>query len=74
MLLAVVVGPVWIFDGALIDRDSCKVDARYIVWMPYPWFTAGTIWYPEIAKALSLRILANRSFECLLDRRVVPGK
>ena len=71
------IGPVRIFEGALIDRDGCKTDARYIVWISYPstiWFAADVIWYPEIASALSPRILANLSFECSLDGRVVPGK
>jgi hypothetical protein len=68
--LPAVAGPPRIFEGPLIDRDGCKADAHDIIWMPYPstiWFTADTIWHPEIARTLSPRILADLSFERLPD-------
>ena len=37
-------------------------------------FAADTIWYPEIARALSPHILADLFFDCLLDGRVIPSR
>ena len=37
-------------------------------------FIADTIWFPEIARAISLQVLADLFFDCLLERRVIPGK
>ena len=83
--LAVVTEPTRIFEDIRIDRDGCKVDARCIAWVLYSTtdsdviystvrFAADTIWYPEIATAISPQILANLFFDCLLDGQVIPDK
>ena len=83
--LALVATPVRIFEDIHINLDACKADARCIAWVLYSTtdsdvifstvqFAADTIWYPEIAGALSPHILANLFFECLLDGQVIPEK
>jgi len=82
---AVVVSPTRVFEGISIDWEACKADARCISWVLHSMtdpdvilstvrFAADTIWYPEIAGALSPHILADLFFDCLLDGRVIPGK
>ena len=77
--------PTRILEDILIDWEARKVDARCISWVLHfitdpdvilstVRFAADTIWYPEIAGALSPHILAGLFFDCLLDRRVIPGK
>ena len=83
--LTVVAAPDRIFEDARIDWGGCKADTRCIAWMLHSTtdsdviyatvrFAADTIWYPEIARALSPQILADLFFECLLDGRVIPDK
>ena len=83
--LAVVATPVRVFEDIRFDWDGFKADTRCIAWVLYSTtdsdmiystvrFAADTIWYPEIAQALSPHILAELFFECLLDGRVVPDK
>ena len=83
--LAVVTEPTRIFEDIRIDRDGCKVDARCIAWVLYSTtdsdviystvrFAADTIWYPEIARAISPHILASLFFDCFLDKQVIPDK
>ena len=82
--LAVVTTP-RIFEEIRIDWDGCKADTRCIAWVLYSTtdsdviystvrFATDTIWYPEIARAISPRILANLFFDCLLDGQVIPDK
>ena len=83
--LAAVATPIRIFEETNIDWEGCKADARCIAWLLYSstdidvihstvQFAADTIWYPEIAQALSPHILTDLLFECLLDGRVAPDK
>ena len=83
--LAIVTAPTRIFKENQIDWDSCKADTRCITWVLHSTtdsdviystvrFAADTIWYPEIARAISPHILANLFFDCLLDGQVIPGK
>jgi len=79
------VPPTRIFEDISIDWEVCSGDARCISWVLHSTtdpdvilstvrFAADMIWYPEIAGALSPRILADLFFDCLLDGRVIPGK
>ena len=83
--LAVVTEPTRIFEDIRIDRDGYKVEARCIAWVLYSTtdsdviystvrFATDTIWYPEIARAISPHLLANLFFDCLLDGQVIPDK
>jgi len=83
--LAVTTTPVRIFEGIHTDWDSCKADTRCIAWMlssttdsdvihSTVQFAADIIWYPELAAALSTRVLAGLFFECFLDGRVIPDR
>jgi len=85
LVAAVVVPRTRIFEDILIDWEACKADARCISWVLHSmtdpdvilstvWFAVDTIWYPEIAEALSPHILADLFFDCLLDGGVIPGK
>jgi len=82
---AVVMSPTRIFEDISIDWEVCRADARCISWVLHSMtdpdvilstvrFAADTIWYPEIAGALSPHILADLFFDCLLDGRVIPAK
>jgi len=84
-LAVVVAPPTWDFEGISIDWEVCKADARCISWIldsttdtdvifSTVRFAADTIWYPEIAGALSPHVLADLLFGCLLDGRPIPGK
>jgi len=81
----VVAPPTRIFEVIPIDWEVAKADARCISWMldsttdpdvilSTVRFIADTIWYPEIAGAISLQVLADLFLDCLLERRVIPGK
>ena len=81
----VVTAPTRIFEDILIDWDGCKADTRCIAWVLYSTtdsdvifstvrFAADTIWYPEIARAISPHILADLFFDCLLDGQVIPDR
>jgi hypothetical protein len=81
--LAVVATPAQIWEEFPIDWESCKADTRCIAWLLYSTtdidviystvrFAADTIWYPEIAGALSPHILSNLLFDCFVGRQVVP--
>jgi hypothetical protein len=83
--LAAVALPTRIFEDILLDWESYKVDARCVAWVLYYTtdndtifstvrFAADLTWYPEIADILPPRILADLFYDCLLDRRVVPGR
>jgi len=74
-----------IFEDFFIDWEVCRADARCISWIldsttdtdvifSTVRFAADTVWYPEIAGALSPHILADLFFNCLLDGRVIPGE
>ena len=82
--LAVVTTP-RIFEEIQIELDGCRTDTRCIAWVLYSTtdsdviystvrFATDTIWYPEIARAISPHILANLFFDCLLDGHVIPDK
>ena len=82
---AVVARPTRIFEDFRINWDGCKADTRCIAWVldsttdidviySTVLFAADTIWYPELAAALSPHVLADLFFECLLDGRVIPDK
>ena len=82
---AAVTAPARIFGEIWIDWDGCKADTRCIAWVLYSTtdsdviystvrFAADTIWYPEIARAISPHILANLFFDCLLDGQVIPDR
>ena len=84
-LVAVVTSPARIFEDVPINRAVCEADVRCISWVLYSTtdadvifstvrFAADMIWYPEIAGALSPHILADLLFDCLLDRRLIPGR
>jgi hypothetical protein len=83
-LAIVVTPPTRVFEDVFIDW-VCTADARCIAWvldsttdidviLSTVRFAADTIWYPEIATALSPHILADLFFDCLLDGRLIPGK
>ena len=84
--LAVIVTPhTPIFKDVFIDWEVCRTDARCISWIldsttdtdvifSTVRFAADMVWYPEIAGALSPHILADLFFDCLLDKRVIPGE
>ena len=84
-LAVVVTSHTRIFEDISVDWEVCRTDARCISWIldsttdtdvifSTVRFAADTVWYPEIAGALSPNILADLFFDCLLDRRVVPGE
>ena len=84
-LAVVVTPPTQVFKGVPIDWDACEADIHCVSWVLYSTtdtdvifstvqFITDTIWYPEIAGALSPHILAGLFFDCLLDGQVVPGK
>ena len=83
--LAHVMSPVRIFPDTPLDVESLGVDLRCVAWVlrsttdvdvisSIVGFAADQIWYPEIAGILSPHALTDLFFECLLDRRVVPGR
>ena len=84
-LATVMTPPTRVFEGTPIDWEVCKADARCISWIldsttdidvifSIVRFAADTIWYPEIAGALSPHILADLLFDCLLDGQVIQGR
>ena len=84
-LATVMTSPTRVFEDTPIDWEVCRADVRCIYWVldsttdvdvifSTVRFAADTIWYPEIARALSPHILANLFFDCLLDGWVIPGK
>jgi len=84
-LAIIVTEPTWVFEDVSVDWEACKADVRCISWIldsttdtdvifSTVRFAADTIWYPEIAGALSPHILADLFFDCLLDGWVIPGK
>ena len=87
ILLAVVTSssPGRIFEDAFVDWDVFKADIRCISWVLSSTmdadviyytirFAVDIIWYPEIAGVLSPHVLADLFFDCLLDKKLVPGK
>ena len=84
-LTAATATPARVFEDIPIDWEVCKADVRCISWMldsttdinviiSTVRFAADTIWYPEIAGALSPHTLADLFFDCLLDGQIIPGK
>ena len=84
-LAVVMAPPTWDFEGISVDWEVCKADVHCISWIldsttdtdvifSTVRFAADTIWYPEIAGAMSLHVLADLFFGCLLGGRVIPGK
>jgi len=84
-LTTIVTQPTRVFEDTSVDWEACKADVRCISWIldsttdtdvifSTVRFAADTIWYPEMAGALSPHILADLFFDCLLDGRVIPGK
>ena len=84
-LAIIVTQPTRVFEDISVDWEACKADIRCISWIldsttdtdvifSTVRFAADTIWYPEIAGALSPHILADLFFDCLLDGWVIPGK
>jgi len=83
--LANVMPPDPIFLDTSLDLESLGVDLRCVAWVLYSTtdddvifstarFAADQTLYPEIAGILSSHVLTDLFFECLLDRRVVPGR
>lgn len=83
--LANVTSPVRIFPDTSLDWESLKADLSCVSWVLYSTtdsdmtfstvrFAADLTWYPEIAGTLSPHALTDLFFECLLDRRVIPGR
>ena len=83
--LAVVASPVKIFDNVTFGWESSEADARCIAWMlssttdndvilSTVHFAADTVWYPATAGILSPHDLVDLLFDCISDRRVIPGK
>jgi len=84
-LAVVMVPPAWDFKGISIDWEASKADVRCISWIldtttdtdvifSTVRFAADTIWYPEVAGALSPHVLADLFFDCLLDGWPISGK
>jgi len=84
-LAVVATPPTRVIEDISIDLEVYKADIRCISWIldsttdvdvifSTVRFAADTIWYPEIARALSLDILADLFFDCLLDGRVIHGR
>ena len=82
---AVTEPPTRIFKDIVDSWDECKADVRCVSWvlesitdmdviLSTVRFAADTIWYPEIAGALSSHTLANLFLDCLLDGKIIPGK
>ena len=74
-----------IFEDVFVDWEVFKADIRCISWVLSSTtdadviystvrFAADMIWYPEIAGTLSPHVLAELFFDCLLDKKPVPGK
>ena len=72
------------FEEVVINWEECRADARCISWMldsitdmdvifSTVRFAADTIWYPEIAGALSPHTLIGLFFDCFLDGQIIPG-
>ena len=83
--LAVVGLPPRLFPIVDWDWEVCEADVRCISWVLHSTtdpdvvfstvrFAADTIWYPEIAQALSPQVLADLFFDCLVDGRVIAGR
>ena len=77
--------PTRVFEDTPVDWEVCRADVRCIYWVldsttdidvifSTVRFAADTIWYPEIARALSPHILADLFFDCLLDGWMISGK
>ena len=77
--------PTRVFKDISINWEVCEADVRCISWIldsttdtdvifSTVWFAVDTIWYPEIAGALSPHVLANLFFDCLLDGQVIHSK
>ena len=84
-LASVTAAPDRVFEDIVVDWEACKADVRCISWVldsttdidvifPATRFAADTIWYPEIAGALSPHTLADLFFDCFLDGEIIPGK
>ena len=84
-LATVTAAPARIFEDVVVNWEVCKADVRCISWVldfntdvdvifSTARFAADTIWYPEIAGALSPHTLADLFFDCLLDGQIIPGK
>ena len=84
-LATVAAGPGRVFEDIVINWELCKADVRCISWVldsttdvdvvfSTVRFAADTIWYPEVAGALSPYTLADLFFDCLLDGQIIPGK
>ena len=84
-LASVAAAPARVFEDIVVNWEVCKADVRCISWvldsttdidviLSTVRFAADTIWYPEIAGALSPHTLADLFFDCLLDGEIIPGK
>ena len=84
-LSTVVTAPTRVFEDISTNWVVHKADSRCIFWVldsttdidvifSTVRFAADTIWYPEIAGALSPHTLADLFFDCFLDGRIIPGK
>lgn len=83
--LAAVTLPARVFENTPLDWASFQADTRCVAWVlgsstdndmifSTVRFAADLIWYPEFPGTRSPHILTDLLFECLLERRVVPGK
>jgi hypothetical protein len=76
---AAVAGSLRIFEGHLIDRDSCKVAARYIVWVLCPStvrFVADTISSTPKSQESSYPVFWRTvlSSVCWMDERFLASR
>lgn len=83
--LAVITFHSRIFEDTSLDWASSQADTRCVAWVldsttdndmvfSTARFAADLIWHPENPGTRSPHILTDLFFECLLDRRVTPGK
>ena len=84
-LANVTTAPARVFEDIDVDWEVCMADVRCISWVldsttdidvifSTVRFAADTIWYPEIAGALSPHTLTDLFLDCLLDGKIIPGK
>ena len=83
--LTAVVGPIQIFDDAVVNWIDNETDACCVAWVLRfitdkdvilfaVRFAADIVLYPTIAKTLPPYLLAHLLFECIIEEEIVPGR